>query len=92
VGWPRGSQRVFLSSATRVSLVIVAGNFVPSAFVPGITIRSPSQPWASWHSTQVIHRPLAEPSGPMALRRTPVFRTLVGLARLRPHRYSTDRW
>ena len=43
----------------------------PSGSTPGIGIRSPTHPWASWHSTEAIQVPSAPPSGPVAFRRMP---------------------
>ncbi len=47
-----------------LGLVSRTGIVPPPASLPRITIRSPTQPWASWHSIDDIHVPPAPPSGP----------------------------
>src|SRR6266849_6854336 len=74
-GTPPFFHRGRLSAPSTVSAVSETGTTEPSLSLPRITIRSPTHPWASWHSMQDIHVPPAPPSGPTACRRTPELRT-----------------
>jgi hypothetical protein len=56
-------------------------------------MKSPTQPWASWTSSEDIQAPLpAPPSGPVACSRIPELRTYLPPSVFVPHLYSTVRW
>ena len=80
-----------LSGPRTTSLVIRTGMSCPASSFPRIGIRSPTHPWASWHSIDDIHVPPAPPSGPIACRRMPEFRTNLPPSVRLPHLYSTIR-
>lgn len=88
---PPGDQRGRLSGPRIVSLVICTGMTVPAASLPRMQIKSPLQPWASWHSIDAIQTPLAAPSGPVPCSRTPLLRTYFPPSVFFPHLYSSVR-
>src|SRR5438094_160363 len=83
-------QRVRLPGPIVTSLVNWTGTTCFLSSRPRMGIRSPTQPWASWHSIQDIHVPPAPPSGPTACRRTPELRTYLPPSVFLPHLYSTS--
>src|SRR5215472_10808747 len=86
---PSFVQRGRLSGPRTTSLVSCTGIVFPCSSLPRITIRSPTQPWASWHSMQDIQVPPAPPSGPTAFKRMPELRTYLRPSVFLPHLYST---
>src|SRR5205823_3749865 len=86
---PPSFHRGRLSGPNATSLVIWTGIVSPFSSLPRITIRSPTQPWASWHSTDDIQVPFAPPSGPVACNSTPELRTYFPPSVRLPHLYST---
>src|SRR5262249_10512335 len=90
-GSPPFFQRGFLSGPNTTSLVNWTGIVSLFSFLPRITIRSPTHPWASWHSIADIQAPPAPPSGPVACSRMPEFRTNRPPSVLVPHLNSTVR-
>src|SRR5262245_19687142 len=91
-GVPPFRQRGRLSGPSSVSLVSETGTTSPLASLPRMTIRSPTHPWASWHSIDDIHVPPAPPSGPVACSRMPELRTYLPPSVRLPHLNSTTRW
>src|SRR4051794_31629414 len=84
-------QRGCLSGPSTTSLVSWTGIGSFFSFLPRITIRSPTQPWASWHSMQDIQVPPAPPSGPVACSRMPELRTYLPPSVFLPHLNSAIR-
>src|SRR5262249_6576651 len=88
-GSPPSFHRGFLSGPSTTSLLIWTGMVWFFSSLPRMTIRSPTQPWADWHSIDDFHVPPAPPSGPTACNRTPELRTNFPPSVLLPHLYST---
>src|SRR5581483_1995470 len=88
---PAGDQRGRLSGPRATSLVTVALMGSPLASLPRMTMMSPTQPCAPWHSIDVIHLPPTPPSGPTACSSTPELRTYLPPSVRLPHLYSTLR-